>query len=83
VPFRTSVVVGDFEGYLHFVSGLDGKALARIRFGSTAITSNPLVVANRLYVQSDDGKVGAFEIVQQRPKRNAPDVAAQPAADES
>ena len=83
VPFHTTVVVGDFEGYLHFFSTIDGEALARIRFGSTAITIDPLVIANRLYVQSDDGKVGAFEIVQDRPKRKAPDVADQPAADES
>jgi len=83
VPYRSSVVVADFEGYLHFFSVLDGQALARVRFGKAAITSNPLVVANRLYVQSDDGSVGAFEIVQQRPQRNAPDVADQAAADES
>jgi len=83
VPFQTSVVVGDFEGYLHFFSALDGEALARVRFGSTAITSDPLVVSNRLFVQSDDGKVGAFEIVQDRPKRSAPDVADKPTADES
>ena len=83
MPFQASVVVGDFEGYLHFFSAIDGEPLARLRFGSSAITSNPLVVANRLYVQSDDGKIGAFEIVQQRPKRNAPDVADQPAVDES
>jgi outer membrane protein assembly factor BamB len=82
-PFLTSVVVGDFEGYLHFFSGISGDALARLRFGSSAISINPLVVANRLYVQSDDGKVGAFEIVQERPKRKAPDVADQPVADES
>jgi outer membrane protein assembly factor BamB len=84
VPFHTAVVVGDFEGYLHFFSGIDGEAIARIRFGRTAITVDPLVIANRLYVQSDDGKVGAFEIVQDRPKRKAPDVADEPpAADES
>ncbi len=82
-PFLTSVVVGDFEGYLHFFSGISGDALARLRFGSSAISINPLVVANRLYVQSDDGKVGAFEIVQERPKRKAPDVADEPVADES
>jgi outer membrane protein assembly factor BamB len=82
VPFHTSVVVGDYEGYLHFYSSIDGEALARIRFGSKAITSDPLVVANRLYVQSDDGSVGAFEIVQDRPKRKAPDVS-DTAADES
>lgn len=83
VPFQASVVVGDFEGYLHFFSAIDGEPLARLRFGSSAITSNPLVIANRLYVQSDDGKIGAFEIVLQAPKRKAPDVADQPAVDES
>ena len=82
VPFHTSVVVGDYEGYLHFYSSIDGDPLARIRFGSKAITSDPLVVANRLYVQSDDGSVGAFEIVQDRPKRKAPDIS-EAAADES
>lgn len=83
VSFHTSVVVGDFEGYLHFFSGIDGEAVARVRFGSKAITIDPVVIANRLYVQSDDGSVAAFEIVQDRPKRNAPDVADEPAADES
>jgi outer membrane protein assembly factor BamB len=83
VPFQTSVVVGDFDGYLHFFSALNGEAQARVHFGSSAISSDPLVVANRLFVQSDDGRLGAFEIVQRRPKRNAPDVAAEAAADES
>ncbi len=83
VPYQTSVVVGDFEGYLHFFSSIDGEAVARVRFGGKAITIDPLVIANRLYVQSDDGSVGAFEIVQQRPTRTAPDVADDPAADES
>lgn len=81
VPFHTSVVVGDFEGYLHFLSSIDGVALARLRLGGKAITSDPVVVGNRLYVQSDDGTVAAYEVVQDRPKRNAPDVAEE--ADES
>ena len=75
VPFNTTVVVGDFEGYLHFFSGIDGKPVARLRFGNEAITSSPLVIANRLYVQSDNGKIGAFVVVEDRPKRSAPDVA--------
>lgn len=82
IPFQTTVVVGDFEGYLHFFSSLDGTAVARVRLGKKAISSAPIVVANRLYVQSDDGVVAAYEIVQDRPKRTAPDVA-EPAADES
>jgi len=81
VPFHTTVVVGDFEGYLHFFSSIDGQAVARLRLGKKAITSNPLVIANRLYVQNDDGTVGAYEVVQQRPTRRAPDVSE--SADES
>lgn len=74
IPFNTTVVVGDFEGYLHFFSSFDGEALARVRFGSKAITIDPVVVGNHLFVQSDDGSVGAFEIVQERAKRTAPEV---------
>ncbi len=82
IPFHTTAVVGDFEGYLHFFSSIDGTAVARVRLGKKAITSAPIVVANRLYVQNDDGVVAAYEIIQDRKKRTAPDVA-EPAADES
>jgi outer membrane protein assembly factor BamB len=82
VPFHSTVVVGDFEGYLHFFSSFDGNAVARLRFGKKAISSDPVVVADRLYVQSDDGSVAAFMVVQDRPKRSAPDVS-DTAADES
>jgi len=75
VPFDLTVVVGDLDGYLHFFSSIDGVPLARLRFGRKAITSNPLVIANRLYVQSDNGQIGAFVVVDDRPKRTAPDVA--------
>jgi outer membrane protein assembly factor BamB len=75
IPFDLTVVVGDFDGYLHFFSSIDGEPLARLRFGNKAITSNPLVIANRLYVQSDNGQIGAFVVVDDRPKRTAPDIA--------
>ena len=81
IPFHTTVVVGDFEGYLHFFSSIDGNAVARLRQGKKAISSDPLVIANRLYVQSDDGSVAAYEVVQNRQQRRAPEVAAP--ADES
>ncbi len=82
VPFHTTVVVGDFEGYLHFLSSIDGAPVARIRFGKQAISGDPLVAANRLFVQSDDGSIAAYEVVQDRPTRRAPDVA-ETSADES
>ncbi len=75
VPFATTVVVGDLDGYVHFFSNIDGEAVARRRVGSKAITSDPLVMANRLYVQSDGGTLAAFVIVDDRPRRSAPDIA--------
>ena len=47
-----------------------------------AISSDPVVVANRLYVQSDAGTVTAFAIEDPRPRR-VPDVADDGAEDEA
>jgi len=75
VPFSTTVVAGDFEGYLHFFSAISGEPVARERMGKAAITGDPFVMANRLYVQSDSGSISAFVVVDDRPRRNAPDIA--------
>lgn len=75
VSFSTTVAVGDFEGYVHFFSNLDGEPVARVRVGSSAITSGPVVVANRLYVQSDAGTLAAFMVREPVRKRDAPDIA--------
>ena len=76
IPFHTTVAVGDLEGYVHFFSNLNGNPVARIKLGGAAISSAPVVLANRLYVQSDSGSVAAYEVVEDRPKRKAPDVSA-------
>jgi len=73
VPFGTTVVVGDLEGYLHFFNTIDGEAVARVRLGGGAVTADPFVMANRLYVQSDGGQLAAYVLVDDRPKRNAAD----------
>ena len=75
VPFHTNVVVGDLEGYIHFLSNIDGEMVARERLGKNAITSDPFVMANRLFVQSDSGTIAAYVVVEDRPSRPAPDVA--------
>lgn len=75
IPFHTTVAVGDFEGYLHFFSNLNGTPVARVKLGGSAISNAPIAVANRLYVQDDSGSLAAFEVVDDRPKRPAPDIA--------
>ena len=75
IPFSTTVAVGDLEGYVHFFNAIDGEPVARERLGKKAITSDPLVMANRLYVQSDSGELGAYVIVDDRSNSAQPDVA--------
>ena len=58
--FRNSVVVGDFEGYVHFFDTATGKLQARVRAGSDRVTSPPVVVSETLYVQTDGGDLAAF-----------------------
>jgi outer membrane protein assembly factor BamB len=60
-PYRGSVVVGDFDGYLHWLSAATGEFQARVRAGSDRITSAPLVVNEMIYVLTDDGKLFAFK----------------------
>jgi len=74
VPFHTTVVTGDLEGYLHFFSNFDGAPVARLRLGSQAISVEPVVVADRLYVQSDSGSVYAFAVREPKRPKSAPDV---------
>lgn len=58
------IVVGDREGYLHWLSAEDGRLLARLRPVSSAITRAPVLAGDLLVVQGRDGKVVA---VQARP----------------
>lgn len=61
VPFGDAVVVGDLQGYVSFLSKKDGSLLARDRVGSDPITAPPLVVGDVLVIQSNDGRIGAFQ----------------------
>ena len=61
--FRETVVVADYQGYLHFLDSTDGSFMARIRAASSQITSQPLAVGRLLFVQSEDGTIAAFEFV--------------------
>jgi outer membrane protein assembly factor BamB len=74
-PFSTAVVAGDLEGYLHFFSNFSGEPVARLRLGSAAISAEPVVVANRLYVQSDSGTLAAYAVDESRRRGNAPEIA--------
>jgi outer membrane protein assembly factor BamB len=56
------LVVGDLEGYLHWLAMDDGRMLARVRVGSERIRAKPLVVDDTVYVLNDDGRLAALRV---------------------
>lgn len=75
IAFDTTVVVGDLDGYLHFFSNVDGEPVARVKLGGSAITSDPVVMGQRLYVQTDGGVLASYEVQRPVTKPTAPETA--------
>ncbi|EXJ09067.1 MULTISPECIES: outer membrane protein assembly factor BamB [Nitrincola] len=57
-----AVVVGDAEGYLHFMSQVDGRFVARHRLDSSGVTGDMLVRDNVLYVLTNAGRLAAIQL---------------------
>ena len=58
--WQNSVLVGDYEGYVHFFDAATGELQARVRAGRDRVTSPPLAVNDMVYVQTDGGDLAAF-----------------------
>ncbi|HEX4843074.1 MAG TPA: outer membrane protein assembly factor BamB [Limnobacter sp.] len=58
-----AAVLGDFDGYVHFIDRDTGKTIARTRVGSKPFTAAPIPVdANSVLIQSRDGDVAMLTI---------------------
>jgi outer membrane protein assembly factor BamB len=60
VPHGGAVVVGDFDGYLHWLDRETGRFVARERPGRTRFATTPIVIGDRLFVIDDGGEITAF-----------------------
>ncbi|GLX82445.1 outer membrane protein assembly factor BamB [Thalassotalea eurytherma] len=56
------VVVGDFEGYLHWLDAQTGDIVARTEIDSSGVYTTPTVSGGILYVQSRDGDLEAIKL---------------------
>jgi outer membrane protein assembly factor BamB len=56
------VVVGDLDGYVHWLQTGDGALAARERLSSKAIRAQPLVVGDVVYVEDVKGRIGAYRL---------------------
>lgn len=56
------LVVGDAEGYLHWMSKQDGHFVARVKVNKSGIVATPIVSNNTLYVLTKDGHLSAYTL---------------------
>jgi len=62
--FGRYVVVGDLEGYLHWLRKDDGQFVARVKVDSDAIIAAPVATPFALYVYGSGGDLTALQVVQ-------------------
>ncbi|WP_163835102.1 outer membrane protein assembly factor BamB [Spartinivicinus ruber] len=62
-PISNYVVVGDFEGYVHYISQLEGQFAGRVKVDSSGIRTQPITDGVFVYIYSNDGDLTALEIV--------------------
>lgn len=54
-------IVGDYQGYLHWLDVEDGRLVARLRASSGAVVTRPVLIDDVLYVVTDDGRLTAVD----------------------
>jgi outer membrane protein assembly factor BamB len=52
-----AVAVGDYQGYVHFLSLDDGSFVSRVKTDGSPITAAPVLAGNTLVVQTKDGDI--------------------------
>jgi outer membrane protein assembly factor BamB len=55
-----TLVVGDFDGYLHWLDAATGQMLARGKTGAGRMSNTPVVAGDLLLLQTDSGDVQAW-----------------------
>ena len=62
ISFGRAVAVGDFEGYIHFLSREDGTLVARTSTDGSPIVSTPIVAGSNVIFQTKQGEIIAIAI---------------------
>ena len=59
--FSSYVLVGDYEGYIHMLSQVDGSFVGRYKAGSSAISAQPVVDGDMVFVVNSAGELSALK----------------------
>ncbi len=60
--YENYVVVGDLEGYVHWLSTTDGRQLGRVQVTEGPIDARPIVMDGTVYVYAKDGTLAAIKV---------------------
>jgi outer membrane protein assembly factor BamB len=58
--YQNYVVVGDYNGYVHWLSNRDGRLLGRVQISDSGIDIKPIVADGIVYVYAKDGTLAAL-----------------------
>lgn len=59
---KSYVIVGDFEGYVHLLSQVDGHLVARRQVDTQGLRSPLLVKGDKFFVYGNSGKLTAYQL---------------------
>ena len=62
IAYEQYVVVGDFEGWVHWLSMNDGRLLARYQVSKSPIEATPVVVDGTVFIYAKDGTLAALRV---------------------
>ncbi len=62
--FHQFVVVGDLDGYVHWLRKDDGQFVARVRVDSSSIIAAPVATPFAVYVYGSGGELTALQVVE-------------------
>ena len=62
VSYGRAVALGDYQGFIHFLSREDGAFLARAATDGSAVMATPLVAGSNLIFQTQSGTVTAIPV---------------------
>jgi outer membrane protein assembly factor BamB len=62
VSFGRAVAVGDYQGYVHFLSREDGSYIGRAATDGSPIQSDPVIAGSNLIFQTQSGTVTALAV---------------------
>ena len=64
---RDYIVVGDFEGYVHILSTVDGRLIGRKRYDDEGYITPAIVDGETVYMLDREGELTAFQLQENKP----------------